>query len=80
MEINRSSENIGIASSEASQEQGIIEVRAIMTCPSCEWRKTFKNQFYRRDIEMMVVALKVFDWLTCPRCGDLIDLNLEYEI
>ena len=79
METNKYS---GITDNNASQSgsQDVIGVRALMTCPSCGWRKAFRNQFYRRDIEMMVVALKVFDWLTCPRCGDLIDLNIEYEI
>ena len=58
----------------------LIIVRANITCPRCDYGKKFKNQFYRRDLELMVVALKVFDWLTCTRCGELLDLNLEYEI
>ena len=58
----------------------LIIVRALISCPRCDYNKTFKNQFYRRDLELMVVALKVFDWLTCTKCGELLDLNLEYEI
>ncbi|MHA1149142.1 MAG: hypothetical protein ACTSR8_12960 [Promethearchaeota archaeon] len=79
MESGRSSESSnGVYN--GMQTKAIIQVRAIMTCPNCQWRKAFKNSFHRKDIEMMVVALKVFDWLTCPRCGELIDLNLEYNI
>ena len=80
MQSDNTSESSGEASSEIARDRAIIRVRAIMMCPSCAWRKAFKNEFHRKDIEMMVVALKVFDWLTCPRCGDLIGLNLEYDI
>jgi len=58
----------------------LIQVRAIITCPSCEYRKVFRNQYLRKDMELMIVALKVFDWLTCNRCGELLFLNLEYII
>lgn len=79
MESGRSSGS-GNRALNGAHDKAIIQVRAIMTCPSCQWRKAFKNNFHRKDIEMMIVALKVFDWLTCPRCGELIDLNLEYDI
>ncbi|MGQ4872476.1 MAG: hypothetical protein ACP6IY_00220 [Promethearchaeia archaeon] len=80
MESNRIFESGNKSSTGAKGESDIITARAIMTCPNCGWKKVFKNQFYRKDIEMMVVSLKVFDWLTCPKCGELIDLNLEYDI
>ena len=80
MESDKFTGSNGKPSSETEAHNELIQVRAIMTCPSCEWRKAFRNQFYRRDIELMVVALKVLDWLCCPDCGDLIDLNLEFEI
>jgi hypothetical protein len=73
--------NTGEKSSSGSErEPDLIIVRASITCPRCDYNKRFKNQFYRRDLELMVVALKVFDWLTCTKCGELLDLNLEYEI
>ncbi len=68
------------SSSSSEREPDLIIVRANITCPRCDYNKRFKNQFYRRDLELMVVALKVFDWLTCTKCGELLDLNLEYEI
>lgn len=80
MEIERliGSEENSLKSSE--QVPKIIKVRAIMKCPSCSFRKAFKNQFPRKDIELMTVALKVFDWLTCVKCGELLNLDLEFEI
>jgi len=68
------------SSSGSEQPPDLIQVRAVITCPSCEYRKVFRNEYYRRDLELMVVALKVFDWLTCTRCGELLLLNLEYKI
>jgi len=75
------SSNVGKKSPSGSERAAdLIQVRAVITCPSCEYRKVFRNEYYRRDLELMVVALKVFDWLTCTRCGELLLLNLEYKI
>lgn len=57
-----------------------IKVRAIISCPTCSYKKSFRNQFLRKDMELMTVALKVFDWLVCDKCGELLSLNLEFEI
>ncbi|TXT60557.1 MAG: hypothetical protein BAJALOKI1v1_1250001 [Promethearchaeota archaeon] len=57
-----------------------IKVRAIMECPDCGYKKSFKNQFHRSNIEMMVVSLKVFDWISCPTCGDMLQMSLEFQI
>jgi len=57
----------------------IIKVRAKLSCPSCSYKKSFMNQFHQKDLESMVVSLKCFDWLACS-CGDLLDLNLEFQI
>jgi len=66
--------------SDSERHPDLIQVRAKISCPTCEYRKVFRNQYFRRDIELMVVALKVFDWLTCTRCGELLSLNLDYKI
>ena len=63
-----------------SESNDLIIVRAILSCPSCDFRKKFRNQFRRSKIEEMVVSLKCFDWLCCYQCGDLLNLNLEFEI
>ena len=65
---------------ESSETQDIINVRAIISCPSGDYQKKFKNRFPRKDVELQVVALKIFDFLTCSKCGELLDLNLEFEI
>jgi len=58
----------------------LIIVRAIISCPTCSFKKKFKNQFHRDQMEYMIVALKVFDWMACNNCGDLLRLDLEFDI
>ena len=58
----------------------IIKVRAIISCPTCEYVKKFRNQFPRSELELMVVTLKIFDWLCCNKCGELLNLTLEFNI
>ena len=63
-----------------SERDDIIKVRALISCPSGDYKKKFKNQFPRKDLELMVVAFKIFDFMTCSKCGELLNLNLEFEI
>lgn len=63
-----------------SERDDVIKVRAVISCPSGDYQKKFRNQFPRKDLELMIVCLKVFDFLTCSKCGQLLDLNLEFEI
>jgi hypothetical protein len=63
-----------------SERDDVIKVRAIISCPTGDYKKKFKNQFPRKDLELMVVAFKIFDFMTCSKCGELLNLNLEFEI
>ena len=63
-----------------SDNENLIKVRAIISCPSGDYIKKFRNQFPRKDLELMVVAFKIFDFMTCSKCGELLNLNLEFEI
>ncbi len=63
-----------------SDKENLIKVRAIISCPSGDYIKKFRNQFPRNQIELMVVAFRIFDWMSCPKCGELLNLNLEFEI
>ncbi len=63
-----------------SEAEDIIKVRAIISCPSGDYKKKFKNIFLRKDMELQIVSLKIFDFLTCSKCGELLNLNLEFEI
>ncbi|MHA1472451.1 MAG: hypothetical protein ACTSQW_05070 [Promethearchaeota archaeon] len=63
-----------------SESEDVIKVRAIISCPSGDYKKKFKNVFHRKDLELMVVAFKIFDFMTCSKCGELLNLNLEFEI
>ena len=79
MEIDSNKSETEKALSKSKTGEDSIKVRAILSCPSCSYRKAFKNQFQRKDIENLVVNLKIFDWMTCS-CGELLNLNLEFEI
>ena len=62
------------------ERDDVIKVRALISCPSGDYKKKFKNKFPRKDLELMVVAFKIFDFMTCSKCGELLNLNLEFEI
>ncbi|MFX0001318.1 MAG: hypothetical protein ACFE88_14485 [Candidatus Hermodarchaeota archaeon] len=79
MEIDRAQDN-GRESVNSSENSDLIKVRAIITCPNGDYKKKFRNQFLRKEMEMMIVSFKVFDWLTCNKCGELLKLDLEFNI
>lgn len=64
----------------ASERSDIIKVRAVIRCPTCSYEKKFKNQFPRDQLELMTVAVRIFDWMTCNKCGNLLELSLEFNI
>lgn len=67
-------------SMDGSKSDDLINVRALITCPNGDYNKKFRNQFLRKEIELMIVSLKVFDWLCCVHCGELLNLNIEFII
>ena len=79
MEINNTQENKDKAAN-GSKNGDLIQVRANISCPSCSYKKKFKNQFPRKDIELMIVSIKVFDFMTCPKCGDILKLDLDFNV
>ncbi|MFX1324817.1 MAG: hypothetical protein ACFE8N_07665 [Promethearchaeota archaeon] len=79
MEINNTQNNNKEAL-DTSADDELIQVRAIISCPNGDYKKKFRNQFSRKEIEMMIVSFKVFDWLTCSKCGELLKLDLEFNI
>ncbi|MBY8984093.1 MAG: hypothetical protein KGD65_03410 [Candidatus Lokiarchaeota archaeon] len=79
MEIDNT-KNGSRESIDRSASNELIKVRAIITCPNGDYSKKFRNQFLRKEIEMMIVSFKVFDWLTCTKCGELLKLDLEFNI
>ncbi|MBD3194122.1 MAG: hypothetical protein GF317_03645 [Candidatus Lokiarchaeota archaeon] len=80
MEIEKYHGSSGNSHKNSKIHDSNIEVKAHITCPNCGYNKTFKNKFHRKDIEMMIVSLKVFDWLACNNCGELLKLNLDFLI
>ncbi len=79
MEIDNVKESSDKALS-VSEDSDLIQVRAIISCPNCNYKKKFRNQFPRKNLELLVVAVKVFEFITCNTCGDLIKLDLEFKI
>ncbi|UCD00500.1 MAG: hypothetical protein JSV23_06300 [Promethearchaeota archaeon] len=79
MEIDDTQEK-GNGSEDSPESNDLIKVRAIITCPNGDYKKKFRNQFLRKEMEMMIVSFKVFDWLTCNKCGELLKLDLEFNI
>ncbi|MBY8990792.1 MAG: hypothetical protein KGD58_08570 [Candidatus Lokiarchaeota archaeon] len=79
MEIGNT-KNGSRASIDGSEGDNLIKVRAVISCPNNDYKKKFRNQFSRKEIEMMIVSFKVFDWLTCNKCGELLKLDLEFNI
>jgi hypothetical protein len=79
MEINNT-KNKSRESMDSSEGDELIKVRAVISCPNGDYKKKFRNQFTRKEIEMMIVSFKVFDWLTCTKCGELLKLDLEFNI
>jgi len=78
MEIDYNKESSGKSVNTSEHKESIISVRAILSCPSCGYKKKFKNQFPRNQLELLVVAVKIFDFMTCS-CGELIKLDLEFS-
>jgi len=79
MEIDKAQDN-GKESVDSPENNELIKVKAIITCPNGDYKKKFRNQFLRKEMEMMIVSFKVFDWLTCNKCGELLKLDLEFNI
>ncbi|MFW9771685.1 MAG: hypothetical protein ACFFBY_02675 [Promethearchaeota archaeon] len=79
MEIDYNEESSGKPLNNPENNESIINVRAILSCPSCGYKKKFKNQFPRDQLELLVVAVKIFDFMTCT-CGELIKLDLEFNL
>ena len=76
-EYNKESSNQPITSESSDNK---IKVRAIISCPTCTYKKKFKNQFSRKDLELFVVTAKIFDWMVCSKCGELLRLTFEFDI
>lgn len=79
MEIDNT-KNKSRESESSSESDNLLTVRAKLICPNGDYKKSFRNQFLRKDLELMVVSIKVFEWLTCVKCGELLKLDLEFDI
>jgi len=67
-------------SSSHSDSSNLINVRVIITCPTGDYKKRFRNQFPRDQMDLFLVSARVFDWMTCPMCGELLNCSFEFII
>lgn len=79
MEIDNT-KNSNRESMSGSRKNELIRVRAIISCPNGDYKKKFRNQFSRKNMDLLIPCLKIFDWLTCNKCGELLRLDLEFNI
>ncbi|MFW9782127.1 MAG: hypothetical protein ACFFFB_07575 [Candidatus Heimdallarchaeota archaeon] len=79
MEINNTQNNNKEAL-DTSVDDELIQVRAIISCPNGDYKKKFRNQVLRRNLDLLIPSLKIFDWMTCTKCGELLRLDLEFNI
>ncbi len=80
METGNFSKNDIGSVTEVRAKDNLIRVKVIMACPNADYKKSFKNKFNRGNIEFLTTSLKIFDWMTCPRCGELLNLYLNFEV
>jgi len=62
------------------EEDDAITAVATIFCSNCGYRKKFRNRFLRENIELIVVSMKILDWMSCERCGQMLSLRLEFDI
>ena len=79
METELNNKNIERSSSD-SDTSSLINVRVIISCPTGDYKKKFRNQFPREQMDLFLVSARVFDWMTCPICGELLNCNFEFNI
>jgi hypothetical protein len=79
MEIKFNNNNTERSSND-SVNTSLINVRVIISCPTGDYKKKFRNQFPREQMDLFLVSARVFDWMTCPLCGELLNCNFEFNI
>ena len=62
-----------------SNGEPLITSRISLICPTCSLKRTFKNTFSCDKIDLILVSLKIIDWLSCE-CGDLFNSQIDFEI
>ena len=62
-----------------SNGEPLITSRISLICPTCSLKRTFKNTFSNDKIDLILVSLKIIDWLSCE-CGDLFSSQIDFEI
>jgi len=62
--------------------EGYPVISALMTieCSSCGYRRVFKNVFSFDKMDLVFVTIKIIDWMTCDRCGSLLNTKVEFNI
>ncbi|MCP4763494.1 MAG: hypothetical protein GY870_17100 [archaeon] len=60
--------------------ESLIDAYIFLRCPNCGYSRRFRNQFTADNMELIIVTLKIVDWLSCEKCGDLLHSEFEFHI
>ena len=58
----------------------IITVKITLRCKNCEYKRIFTNKFTPDNIELILVTLKILNWLTCDSCNTEIKNEVEFVL
>jgi hypothetical protein len=57
-----------------------IKVRISIICPRCGYERVFGNELTIDKMELILVTIKIIEWLTCEICDTLFDNTIEFTI
>jgi hypothetical protein len=63
-----------------SEGRPLIAARIAIKCPTCGYKRVFRNSFTSDKIDLVLVTLKIIDWMTCESCSDMYDCDVEFTI
>ncbi len=58
----------------------LITAKITLQCPNCHRTRRFRNTFTGDKIDLILVSIKIIDWLSCDDCGFLYNTGIEFEI
>ncbi|MHA1728765.1 MAG: hypothetical protein ACTSWY_08545 [Promethearchaeota archaeon] len=76
---SKNGDNNNMEVSLVSEGESLITARIILKCPSCNYKRIFRNTFTQDKIDLILVSVKIIDWLSCD-CGSLFNSEIEFEI
>ncbi|MHA1869947.1 MAG: hypothetical protein ACTSU2_11640 [Promethearchaeota archaeon] len=57
-----------------------IKTTILVKCPNCGYKRKFKNEFTLDKMDLIIVSIKIIDWMTCDRCGSLLNTEVHFTL